>query len=74
MQNYNIIKLVEIITLGFVFPLIVIYFRLSNYIILFLWIIFIYTVIVYKAFYKDDIKTNFSSLLYTIKNNKHYII
>ena len=73
MQNYNIIKLVEIITLGFVFPLIIIYFRLSNYIILFLWIILIYTVIVYKAFYKGDIKTNFSSLLYNIKKNKHYV-
>ncbi len=73
MQKNNIIKLIEIITLGFIFPLAVIYYGLSNYIIVFLWVIFIYTTIVYYFFYKEDASKRFVSLFFIIKHNIKYI-
>ena len=45
MLEKKIIKIIEIFTLGFLFPILVIYFSLSNYILIFLWIIFLYTLI-----------------------------
>ena len=50
----NIIKIIEIFTLGFVFPLLIVYFSLSSYILIFLWIIFLYTLVIFIKFYKED--------------------
>ena len=73
MYKNNIIKLLEIITLGFVFPLGVIYLELSNYIIVFLWLIFIYTIIIYYLFYKEKLKINIFFVFHTIKKYRKYI-
>ena len=53
MLQKNIIKIIEIFTLGFVFPILVVYFSLSNYILIFLWIIFLYTFIIFIKLYKE---------------------
>ena len=53
MLEKNIIKIIEIFTLGFVFPILVVYFSLSNYILIFLWIIFLYTFIIFIRLYKE---------------------
>ena len=53
MLEKKIIKIIEIFTLGFVFPILVVYFSLSNYILIFLWIIFLYTFIIFIKYYKE---------------------
>ena len=53
MLEKNIIKIIEIFTLGFVFPILVVHFSLSNYILIFLWIIFLYTFIIFIKLYKE---------------------
>ena len=53
MLEKKIIKIIEIFTLGFVFPILVVYFSLSNYILIFLWIIFLYTFIIFIKLYKE---------------------
>ena len=50
------IKILELFILGFCFPLMIIHFSLSKYIIFFLWIIFLYTVVIYTIFYKKKFK------------------
>ena len=53
MLEKKIIKIIEIFTLGFVFPILVVYFSLSNYILIFLWMIFLYTFIIFIKLYKE---------------------
>ena len=53
MLEKKIIKIIEIFTLGFIFPISVVYFSLSNYILIFLWIIFLYTFIIFIKLYKE---------------------
>ena len=53
MLEKNFIKVMEIAVLGFFFPISVVYFGLSNYILLFLWIIFFYALIIYITFYYE---------------------
>ena len=53
MLEKNFIKVIEIAVLGFFFPISVVYFGLSNYILLFLWIIFFYALIIYITFYYE---------------------
>ena len=52
MLEKNFIKVTEIIVLGLLFPITVICFKLSNYILPFLWIITIYTLIIFFYHYK----------------------
>ena len=52
MLEKNFIKYLEILLLGFIFPLVIIFFELSKYIISFLWLIFFYTIILYLLLYK----------------------
>ena len=54
MLEKKIIKIIEIFTLGFVFPILIVYFSLSNYILIFLWIIFLYSLIIFLLLYKED--------------------
>ena len=53
MLEKKIIKIIEIFTLGFICPIFVVYFSLSNYILIFLWIIFLYTFIIFIKLYKE---------------------
>ena len=64
MSNY--IKVFEILLIGFLFPLSIIYFGLSKYILFFIWIVFFYTIFVYLFFYKSK-KILF--YIYEVKNN-----
>jgi len=49
-------KVVELFLLGVILPGSVIIFKLANYIILILWIIFIYSLIIFLIFYKNKYK------------------
>ena len=49
----NSIKACEILLIGFLFPLTIIYFGLSRYILFFIWLVFFYTLFVYVFFYKS---------------------
>ena len=72
MLEKNIIKIIEIFTLGFVFPILVVYFSLSNYILIFLWIIFLYTFIIFIRLYK---KPNlFKNAFNLLKLRKYFLL
>ena len=62
----NSIKACEILLIGFLFPLTIIYFGLSRYILFFIWLVFFYTLFVYVFFYKSKI---FLFCIYQIKSN-----
>ena len=49
-------KVVELFLLGVILPGSVIIFKLANYIILILWIIFFYSLIIFLIFYKNKYK------------------
>ena len=49
----NFIKVFEIVLIGFLFPLTIIYFELTKYIMFFIWAVFFYTVFIYVFFYKN---------------------
>ena len=71
MLTTKFIKSFEIIVLGILFPLIILYFNLSKYILPCLWIIFFYTLIVYLVFYKTKLKfIDFFKIL----SHKKYIL
>ena len=72
MLEKNIIKIIEIFTLGFVFPILVVYFSLSNYILIFLWIIFLYTFIIFIRLYKEP--NLFKNAFNLIQLRKYYFI
>ena len=71
MLEKNLIKIIEITILGFLFPVSVVYFSLSNYILFFLWIIFFYALIIYFTLYyeKNHLKEFFKLYKY-----KKYIL
>ena len=62
----NSIKACEILLIGFLFPLTIIYFGLSRYILFFIWVVFFYTLFVYVFFYKSK---NILFCIYQIKSN-----
>ena len=62
----NSIKACEILLIGFLFPLTIIYFGLSRYILFFIWLVFFYTLFVYVFFYKSK---NILFCIYQIKSN-----
>ena len=67
----NFIKILEICFLGLLFPIIILYFNLSKYILPCLWTIFFYTIILYLFLYKTKFKfTNFFRILV----HKKYIL
>ena len=72
MLEKNIIKIIEIFTLGFVFPILVVYFSLSNYILIFLWIIFLYTFIIFIILYKEA--NLFKNAFHLLKLRKYFFI
>ena len=68
----NFLKILELLTLGFFFPLTVVYFKLSQFILLFLWIISLYAILALLIFYREDI--SFKKVFYiNISKNKKYI-
>ena len=71
MLEKKIIKIIEILTLGFLFPVLVVYFSLSEYILIFLWIIFLYTLIIFIFLYKED--NSFKNSLKLFKHRKYFI-
>jgi len=62
----NSIKIFEIFLIGFLFPLTIIYFGLSRYILFFIWVVFFYTLFVYVIFYKSK---NILFSIFQIKSN-----
>ena len=62
----NSIKIFEIFLIGFLFPLTIIYFGLSRYILFFIWVVFFYTLFVYVIFYKSK---NILFCIFQIKSN-----
>ena len=64
MLEKNFIKIIELIILGILFPIFVVYYSLSNYILFFLWIIFIYSLVIFFCIYKANynFKEFFSSM------------
>ena len=62
----NSIKIFEILLIGFLFPLTIIYFGLSRYILFFIWVVFFYTLFVYVIFYKSK---NTLFCIFQIKSN-----
>ena len=72
MLEKNLIKLIEIVVLGVLFPVSVVYFSLSNYILLFLWIIFFYASIVYFTLYYE--KSSSKELFKLIKHKKYIFL
>ena len=72
MLEKKIIKIIEIFTLGFVFPILVVYFSLSNYILIFLWMIFLYTFIIFIKLYKEA--NLFKNAFNLIKLRKYFFL
>ena len=72
MLEKKIIKITEIFTLGFVIPILVVYFSLSNYILIFLWIIFLYTFIIFIKLYKEA--NLFKNAFNLIKLRKYFFL
>ena len=70
MLEKNFIKITELIVLGLIFPILVVYYGLSNYILFFLWIIFIYCLIIFLCFYKSKESLN---KFFTIYKHRTYI-
>ena len=62
----NSIKIFEIFLIGFLFPLTIIYFGLSRYILFFIWVVFFYTLFIYVIFYKSK---NILFCIFQIKSN-----
>ena len=71
MLEKNLIKIIEIVILGFLFPISVVYFKLSNYILFFLWIIFFYTLIIYFILYYEK---NHLKELFKLSKQKKIIL
>ena len=62
----NFLKILELLILGFFFPLTVVYFKLSQFILLFLWIISLYAILALLIFYREEI--SFKKVFYIEKN------
>ena len=67
------LKVLELFILGFFFPLTIVFFKLSQFILIFLWLVSIYAVLIIIFLYKDKIS---SKVLFQInfKLNKSYIL
>ncbi len=72
MLEKNILKIIEILILGFIFPIFIVFFSLSNYILIFLWIIFLYSLVIYLVFYKEN--NIFKNSFKLIKYKKYFLI
>ena len=68
----NFIKSLELIVLGITFPICIVYLQLSKYIILFLWSIFLYTLLITIFLYAKEISFK-KSLHLNFNKNKKYI-
>ncbi|MAH88949.1 MAG: hypothetical protein CMJ06_02750 [Pelagibacterales bacterium] len=71
MLEKNLIKVIEIAVLGFLFPLSVVYYSLSNYILFFLWIIFFYTIVIYFTLYYEK---NTLKEVFKLRKHKKFIL
>ena len=73
MSNY--LKILELMSLGFVFPLTIVYFKFSQYILLFLWIISIYGIATLFFFYRKEVSLKKLISINFFKNKKYiYLI
>ena len=70
MSNY--LKILELMILGFVFPLTIVYFKFSQYILLFLWIISIYGIATLFFFYRKEVSLK-KLISINFFKNKRYI-
>ena len=67
------LKIIELTILGFLFPITIVVFKLSQFILIFLWLISLYAIITIFLLYKD--KLSLKALFKTnIKKNKSYIV
>ena len=67
------IKFLEIFILGIIFPLSIVFFNLSQYILILLWIVFFYTVLIYLLVYKKSIEIS-TFFKINFDKNKNYLI
>ena len=68
----KIIKILELFTLGFIFPFSIVIFNFSQYILIVLWAVFIYALILYFVLYKRKVEfLNFFK--FSLKEHKKYI-
>ena len=72
LEKKKLIKLIEIFVLGFLFPISVVYFKLSSYILVLLWIILIYASIIYFTLYYK--KHSWKSVTILGENTKYLLI
>ncbi len=71
MLDKNIIKYTELFLLGFTFPVLIIFLGLSEYILIFLWLIFFYTLVLYFFLYKQ--KKEYLNF-FKIKQHKNFLL
>tara|TARA_B100000029_G_scaffold352868_1_gene345467 strand:- start:624 stop:1277 length:654 start_codon:yes stop_codon:yes gene_type:complete len=70
MSNY--LKIFELIILGLLFPLTIVFLKFSQFILLFLWFVSIYSIIILTTFYRN--KFTLKSVLYVnLYENKSYL-
>ncbi|MBJ57642.1 MAG: hypothetical protein CMP24_05325 [Rickettsiales bacterium] len=69
----KIIKFIELLILGIVFPSSIVFFNLSEYILIFLWIVFFYATMIYLLVYKKKIEIR-KFLKVNFNKNKDYLI
>ena len=67
------LKIVELIILGFLFPITIVIFKLSQFILVFLWLVSLYAIITIFLLYKDKLSLK-ALFKINIKKNKSYII
>ncbi len=69
----KIIKFIELLILGIVFPTCIVLLNLSEYILVLLWIVFIYATLIYLLVYKKKIEVR-NFLKINFNKNKDYLI
>ncbi len=67
------LKILELIILGGIFPLTIVFFKLSQFILVFLWLVGIYATIIIIILYKNKLSSK-SLLKIDFKKNKSYIL
>ena len=69
------IKISELVLIGIIFQICVIYFELAKYLLFFIWGAFIYALLVYFVFYKEKIKLiDLFSLKFNFSKKEFYTV
>ncbi len=74
MNIVNLLKIIELCVLGFLFPVTIVFFELSQFILLFLWSITLYAVIILVVFYRNSLSLNTLFYINFNKNKAHLLL